>query len=260
MLNQEGLSCWRPSRSREILRWPLPHQCAVNGALMRAVALLARHAVLWIRGLDHIAVTRDPFILALNHSTRVEAVTVPTLLMLHRGGRLIHFVADWNYSLIPGLRLIYRRAGTVLVTGKSARPAVLNVLKPRFDPPSALERAHAHLAAGRSIGIFPEGRVNRASCRLLEGRRGAALLSLRTGAPVIAAGIRYPGIPADGFIPDTACMEVEIGAPMHLPAVTGRHPTRAELGARHALIMHEIARLSRKSWTSPTEEIHHAEA
>ena len=36
--------------------------------------------------------------------------------MLHRGGRLIHFLADWNFRLIPGIGLMYRRAETITVT------------------------------------------------------------------------------------------------------------------------------------------------
>jgi 1-acyl-sn-glycerol-3-phosphate acyltransferase len=65
-------------------------------------------------------------------------------------------------------------------------------MKPFFAvsvPP--LEQARQHLIAGRSIGIFPEGTVNRDRSQLLRGRYGAARLSLETGVPVTPAGIRF---------------------------------------------------------------------
>ena len=73
---------------------------------------------------------------------------MPALLILHRGGQLIHFLADWNYRLIPGVGLIYRRAQTITVTRKSARPKFLNVLKPLYlHPLSAFERSRQCAAA-----------------------------------------------------------------------------------------------------------------
>jgi 1-acyl-sn-glycerol-3-phosphate acyltransferase len=78
---------------REIVRWPLPHQCAVNACIIRGLCWLARRHVVALSGLEHVAPARDPFILALNHSTRKEALLVPALLVLWRDGRLIHFLA-----------------------------------------------------------------------------------------------------------------------------------------------------------------------
>jgi len=49
-------------------------------------------------------------VLVLNHSTKLEAVLLPALLMLLRGGHHLHFMADWNYRLIPGLGHFYRSA------------------------------------------------------------------------------------------------------------------------------------------------------
>jgi hypothetical protein len=46
-------------------------------------------------------------------------------------------------------------------------------------------RARVCLALGRSVGIFPEGTVNRDPHRLLAGRRSAALLSLERRVPVV---------------------------------------------------------------------------
>ena len=228
------------------MRWALPAQRnTLDAWVVRGLALLARQQVLAVDGLHHVRAAHDPFILAVNHSTRTESLLVPALLILHRGGRLIHFFADWNFRLIPGIGLIYRRAQTITVTRKSAKPAFLNALKPFYTaPPCALERARQQLVNGHSVGIFPEGTVNRDPDRLLPGHRGAAYLSLATRTPVIPVGIRFPG--AAGRIDDHARMEVSIGAPLAPPRTSGRKPSRAELRGWHAMVMSEIGCLSGK--------------
>jgi 1-acyl-sn-glycerol-3-phosphate acyltransferase len=115
-----------------------------------------------------------------------------------------------------------------------------------MTPPGALERARLHLASGRSVGIFPEGTVNRDPGRLLAGHRGAAYLSLATGTPVIPVGIRFPG--SAGHIADHARMQVTIGAPLLPPRGRGCRPSRAELRQWHAAVMREISRLSGRTW------------
>jgi 1-acyl-sn-glycerol-3-phosphate acyltransferase len=241
---------WEPPALAQLLRWALPGQKnTLDAWIVRALALLARQQVVAVAGLEHVRAAHDPFILAINHSTRTESLLVPALLVLHRGGRLIHFFADWNYRLIPGIGLIYRRAQTITVTRKSAKPAFLNVLKPFYAaPPTALERARRHLANGHSIGIFPEGTVNRDPQWLLPGRRGAAYLSLATRAPIVPVGIRFPG--AAGRIGDRAHMEVTIGAPMMPPRIHCRRPSFEELRRWHGAVMGEIGRLSGKHHSS----------
>ena len=98
-------------RLSAILAWPLPDLGLVDRVLVRGAAMVSRARVGAIRGLEHIAPERDPFILAINHSTRQEALLVPPLLILLRSGRRIHFLADWNFRMIPGVDLLYRRAG-----------------------------------------------------------------------------------------------------------------------------------------------------
>src|SRR5262245_44051011 len=114
-------------------------------------------------------------------------------------------------------------------------------------PPGALTRARAHLASGRSVGIFPEGTVNRDPGWLLSGHRGAAYLSLATGTPVIPVGIRFPG--SEHRIADHARMQVTIGAPLVPPREHRRRPSHAELCQWHSAVMGEIGRLSGKTWS-----------
>jgi 1-acyl-sn-glycerol-3-phosphate acyltransferase len=241
--------------ARAILNWPLPELCLLDRVLARGAALLARRKVRSITGIENILPGRDPFILALNHSTRQEALLVPPLLVLLRSGRRIHFLADWNFRLIPGVGLLYRRAGAITVPRKPARPRFLTALRPLFAddlPPS--EQARRHLLAGRSIGIFPEGTVNRDSARLLRGRHGAARLSLETGAPVVPVGLRFPSVSGSTAIPDGSPMEIDIGPPLPVPPTEARVPTPENVVAWHGRIMTAIGQRCGKSWKARTQE------
>jgi 1-acyl-sn-glycerol-3-phosphate acyltransferase len=117
-----------------ILTQPLPHQphSRLKRIVCRAVVALARRHVIAVHGLEHVHPRHDPFILALNHSQRLEALVVPALLIFQRGGRAIHFLADWNFHLLPPVALLYHAGEVITLTRKPARPAFLNVLKPLF--------------------------------------------------------------------------------------------------------------------------------
>jgi len=232
----------------DVFSAPLPHLAAFDRLLLRVMALAARTKILSVTGTEHIAAGRDPFIAVLNHSTRQETLLVPPLLMLLRSGRRIHFVADWNFRLIPGVATLYRRAGVITVARKSARPRALNVLKPLFRTPlSPFAQARHALSEGRSVGIFPEGTVNRDPHRLLRGRLGAARLSLETGAPVIAIGLRFPHVPQGTLVPEGSAIAIDIGAPLTPPPIA-EQPASRDVRAWHARIMSELSMLSGKSW------------
>jgi 1-acyl-sn-glycerol-3-phosphate acyltransferase len=234
---------------RQILARRLPYMGLADRVGTKLLMLLVRRKVVSITGLEHVLTVR-PFILALNHSTRREALVVPTVLIFHRGGALIHFWSDWMFRLIPGLAFVLRRSGTIVVPTKRSRYRAANLLKPLFQPSEpALEQARTHLAARRAIGVFPEGTVNRNPERLLPGRHGAARLSLEMGVPVVPVGIRFPGHDGGGaIIPEGAAMEIHIGAPLVPPRAAGRRASLTEVSAWHAEIMSAIAMLSGKTW------------
>lgn len=202
---------------------PLPDVAGLDRWLLRAVASLSQRAVLSIAGQERVMPACDPFILVANHSTRLESIILPSLLMLLRGGRPVHFMADWNFMLLPLVGRLYRSAQVIVVPHKDARPRFLNALRPLFRsdlPP--FEQARRHLEAGRSVGLFPEGTVNRDRRFLLRGRLGAARLSLETGVPVVPVGLRFPLAAADAAIAEGSPMEIEFGAPLVPEAQAGR--------------------------------------
>jgi 1-acyl-sn-glycerol-3-phosphate acyltransferase len=244
--SDEGVRRWNPPGWWDILRWPLPSKGPGDRILIRAIALAGRGQLLAIRGIEHILPDRDPFILVANHSSRRDTVLVPAFLMLHRGGRPVHFLADWNFRLIPGVGMLYSCAGAITVTRKPARPQFLNVLKRFYDDPvSPIERTREHLVAGRSVAIYPEGVVNHDPIRLLAGHSGAARLSLETAVPVVPMGIRAVGAEAEQ-------MEMIIGQPLIPPTIHAATVPQSAVRNWHAMLMSEIARLSGKTWLPPS--------
>jgi len=237
---------WNPPGWWDILRWPLPEKGPGGRLLIKAVVLAGRGQLRAVRGVEHILPRCDPFVLVANHSSRRDTVLMPAVLMLHRGGRPVHFLADWNFRLIPGVGMLYSCAGVITVTRKPARPRFLNVFKRLYDHPvPSIERARQHLAAGRSVGFYPEGVINDDPVRLLAGRSGAARLSLEAGVPIVPMGIRS----VDGEAEE---VEMVIGPPLTPPAVAAPAPYSA-VRSWHATLMSEIARLSGKTWDPPRE-------
>jgi 1-acyl-sn-glycerol-3-phosphate acyltransferase len=129
-------------------------------------------------------------------------------------------------------------------------------LKPLYahaEPSHA--RALDRLLAGRSVGIYPEGTVNRDPERLLRGRLGAARLSLEAGIPVVPVGIRIVG--GDVRWP---LLDITFGSPLRPPSLTAETVTRANIRSWHAMIMTEISRLSGKAWEPSQQEPRHESA
>ena len=236
---------------RLIWRRPLPLlEDPVTRFMVRALTAGSKRRVVEIRGLEHVAPESDPFIFVCNHNQRLEAVMLPALLIYHRDGKLIHFMADWQTMLVPLAGTLLRRGQVITVTRKSARWRVLNRLKPLFKHPEpAFERAFLKLRSGSSVGIFPESTMNRDPRRLLRGQSGAARLALRSGVPIVPAGVSFPGHDPELPIGDLSPMAIEIGPPVQPPAtVLEGKPNKTEIQDFHARTMREIARLSGKQW------------
>jgi 1-acyl-sn-glycerol-3-phosphate acyltransferase len=241
----------QPFTPAEIWRLPLPELKRVTDRLLtRAFCTLALHQVRSLEGWAAILPDRDPFLLVANHSSRREAVYLPALLLLLRGGLPVHFLADWNFRLVPGVGRLYKGSGAITVTRKEARPRILNGLKQFFaDQVPPREQAARALLAGRSVGLFPEGSVNRRSGALLRGRFGAARLSLETRVPVLPVGIRFDrSNPRGETIDSSSAMSIRIGSPMPAPIGAEAPAPLGLVRDWHARLMGEIGCLSAKVW------------
>jgi 1-acyl-sn-glycerol-3-phosphate acyltransferase len=207
-----------------------------------------------VTGAAHLRALDGPFVAALNHSQRPEAFLVPALLAWLRGGRILRFLADWPFMLLPPVYVLYRSAQVIPVATKPARPRLLTPLRRLVAPaPHGLALARRCLAEGQPVGFFVEGTVNRHPTELLRGRRGAARLALAHGVPVLPVGLRFPDH-ADPARPigDAEPLAVHVGAPLAPPAAAvpppGAAPAADAVRAHHARIMTALARLSGTTW------------
>lgn len=234
-----------------VWRWPLDRIARWDVRLLaRLTARLTLRQVTEVVNWQLLLPGQDPFILVANHGSRREAVYLSSLCLLLRSGKPIRFLADWNFRLIPGVGYFYDHSGAILVTGKSARPRILNHLKPRFTrhgPP--LEQARKTLIDAGSVGVFPEGTVNRRADQLLRGRYGAARLSLELGVPLLPVGLRFLGSQRpDGLCDSGAPLRIEIGRPLR-PPQAGAAPSPGQVLAWHREMMTAISKLCGKAWT-----------
>lgn len=241
----------REMRTRRLLFTPYPHLRGepVTRFLTRATLVAAGSRVLDLEGMDQIGVDRDPFILVLNHTTALEALLVPGILMHFRQGRRVHFLADWNFMLVPPVALFYKCGQVIPVASKPARPAFLNRFRSLCTGgiPSQ-ERARQTLLSGRSIGIFPEGTRNPSATHMLAGRPGAARLSIQTGVPVIPGGLVYTGQEQGRAAGAFDEFSVRIGSPM-TPPKPAQGVESGTIAEWHSEIMRAVARQCGKVWS-----------
>jgi 1-acyl-sn-glycerol-3-phosphate acyltransferase len=233
----------------DVIRAPFKHSPGFLSTLsVKLCAALGSRTLVKVDGIENLQGENDPFIVVLNHNQKLEALSVPGLLMYLRDGKMIHFLADWNFCLVPGVWLFYHYGQVITIARKPAKPRFLNVFKPLFTSrESGFSQAQKALAEGRSVGIFPEGTTNRHPTELLKGFSGVAQLSLNANAAVLPIGIQFPEHDQTKPIPEHIPMALNIGRPMRPQPIEGK-PKLEEIRAWHRQIMTAIADLSGKSW------------
>lgn len=82
---------------------------------------------------------------------------------------------------------------------------------------SASSRAISLLQQNKNVGLFPEGRISR-SGKLLDFRRGAALLAYKTGRPIVPCAIlgTFEALPLGKVLPRLYPITLRIGKPIYL--------------------------------------------
>jgi 1-acyl-sn-glycerol-3-phosphate acyltransferase len=235
---------------REILFRPLPHlhdRRALRWTI-RLVLLAFRSRIRAVYGAERLASLSGAVVFAANHNQRLEAVILPALLTFLGRGRNVHFLADWNFIVIPVLGWILSLNEPIVVVRKDLRPRWLNFMRRWFDDvPPPMERAALLLRQHSRVGIFPEGTAHRDRNRMLRGLGGAARLSLECGATVVPVGLRFRSGPGLGPIRDLESFEVHIGEPLTPPDLPS--PNRRDLLAWNARILGTISTLCGKAWS-----------
>ena len=134
-------------------------------------AALERLFGLTVEGREHLP-EAGPYIVAANHHNYLDGVVLGVTLPQ----AVAFLVMPRVYRATPLHPFLHRHIGSIPID--LDRPG-----------PEALRRALDALAAGGVVGIFPEGPFSLRG-RLEPGLPGVALLALRSGVPVVPAGIR----------------------------------------------------------------------
>ena len=194
------------------------------------IGVVAR--LLWgarVEGSEQIP-REGPFILVANHSSNLDPLILGWAVG-NRTGRMIHFMAKAEMLRWPVLGWLATQSAVFFVRrGEGDRSAQ------RF----ALEA----LAAGRPIALHPEGTRSRDG-HLKAGKSGAAFLAMRSGAPLLPAGIAgtHRIFPGGSKVPHASRISVRVGQPFTLPHVPEGRIDRAVLAAGTERIMAAIAEL-----------------
>ena len=100
------------------------------------------------------------------------------------------------------------------------------------------------LADGRPIAIFPEGTRSRVG-RMKEGKPGAAMLAIRSGAPIVPAAISGTQriFPDGARWPRPTRVRIRIGEPFSLPHQPSGRIDRQALADGTERVMSEIEEL-----------------
>lgn len=156
-----------------------------------------------VEGLEHVPRT-GAYLVVANHCSNLDPLFVGWAVG-HQTGRIIHFMAKEEMRRWPVVGWLARNAGVFFVR--------------RGEGDRAAQRLAVDLlAAGRPVGVFPEGTRSR-NGRLGEGRAGAALLAMRMGVPVLPVGIAgtHRIFPGRNRLPHRSPVTIRIGPTLALP-------------------------------------------
>ncbi|HEX75981.1 MAG TPA: 1-acyl-sn-glycerol-3-phosphate acyltransferase [Dehalococcoidia bacterium] len=169
---------------------------------------------------------KGPLIVLANHLHWVD----PVLL-------LVSF--PWWINFMAKEELFYSRPLSLFFSWAQASPVRRKWMA--SGKIEALQWAEAALKEGLVLGMFPEGKRSR-EARLLLGRRGPALIALKTGAPLLPIGIcgteKLKGI---GWLRRPR-ITINIGQSFTPPSVN-TEPTKPQLRWLADFAMEQIAAL-----------------
>jgi len=182
-----------------------------------------------IEGLERVPRT-GPFIIIANHCSQMDPPVLGWATG-HQIGRVIHFMAKEEMHGWPIIGWLADRAAVFFVR--------------RGEGDRASQRlALSLLAAGKPIGIFPEGTRSRDG-RMREFRAGASLLAIRSGAPILPVGIAgtHRLFPAGSKLPRRSRATFRIGQPFTLEHQPTGRIDRAVLAAGTRRMADEVSAL-----------------
>ncbi len=175
----------------------------IGYAVLRAIARATVFPYLRLRR-EGGELPPGPCIIAPNHASYLDPLVVQGAISERR----IVFLMTRTWYDRPLLRPFFRFMRAIPVDGEARNR-------------DAMERAVAALAAGYSIGIFPEGAVSE-SGELREFRPGLASIAMRAGVPIVPVAVMgtRAALPKGARFLRPHAVTVRVGAAIHAPNVT----------------------------------------
>lgn len=154
-----------------------------------------------VRGLENIP--SGPFILVSNHTSYLDII-VDSYLCVPRRFHFIGQIDGWKGIMKWLIRALYFICG-VIPLDRTSDQSRENVLK----------EAIKVLKKGNVLVLYPEGRRS-TNGKLQEGKLGAAKIFLKTGVPILPAGIKgtFELMPPQGKLKIKRRVGVNIGNPL----------------------------------------------
>lgn len=145
-----------------------------------------------VEGLENIP-KKTNFIVVANHESFLDPFVIAAAVP-----KKIHCLSSRFLYRLPWLKWVLERLET-LSTGSSSEIAIDYLMKDKI------------------VGLFPEGGCSRDG-KLREFRRGAALLAIKTGRPIVPCAIlgTYEALPVTAKFPKFVPIKVKIGKPVYL--------------------------------------------
>jgi 1-acyl-sn-glycerol-3-phosphate acyltransferase len=209
----------RPSVSTLVRFAQFTFLCGIRVPLRLMLRLACRVRVV---GAERIPL-RGGVLVAANHTSLAD----PPILQAFFPRHLTFLMAE-RFYFVPALTWLFRFWGCIPVQDQGVNRA-------------ALRAAADALAAGRALGVFPEGGLSRDGL-VHDAQPGVALLALRTGVPILPVGIagieRF--LRPDTWTFHTTTATLVVGEPIH-PEGQGREA----LAARVTEALRSCSRLAR---------------
>jgi len=142
-----------------------------------------------VEGLENLP-QKTNFIVVANHNSYLDPVVLGAALPCR-----VYWITTYVLFKFSWLRWFFKKVGA-LPTG------------------NASDRTLCLLEKNKNIGIFPEGAISRDG-QLKEFHRGAAVLALKTGRPIVPCAIlgTFTALPFGSFFPKFGPIKVKVGKP-----------------------------------------------